>query len=314
MKPLIPFVSRVIETEQTNWLMALAKAMPDVTLRRFCELSEAERQEARVAIVANPDPSEIAALPNLVWVQSLWAGVERLVSELSDASFRIVRMTDPQLAKTMAEAVLAWTLYLHRDMPRYHAQQTERKWIRHDLPLPQERQIGILGLGHLGRTAAEALTAQGFPVLGWSRTKQSLEGVTTLSGEDGLSTLLSGADIVICLLPLTDATFGLMNEDRFKAMRMGARFINFARGPIIEDAALIAALDKGHLDHAVLDVFDVEPLPEDHAFWGHPRITVLPHISAPTNLNTASKIVADNIENYIKTGAIPDGVDLKQGY
>ena len=137
--------------------------MPEVTIKTLSSLSPEELSAAEVAIVANPDPQDLLQLPRLRWIQSLWAGVERLVAELPEHSkVEIVRLEDPQMAKTMAEAVLAWVLYLHRDMPRYRRQQQERVWREHDLPLPSERTIGILGLGQLGRMSARVLLDQGF--------------------------------------------------------------------------------------------------------------------------------------------------------
>ena len=231
-----------------------------------------------------------------------------------NSDVKIVRMEDPQMARTMAEAVLAWSFYLHRDMPRYRRQQENRFWREHELPLPSERTIGILGLGHLGRMAARTLQRQGFDACGWNRSGTTLDGVTTFSGEEGLSDLLALAHIVVVLMPLTPETRDLINGEVFSAMRHGTSLINFARGPIVDDDALLAALDSGHLDHAVLDVFGTEPLSHSSRYWSHPSVTVLPHISAPTNRTISSRIVAENLRRYVATGDIPPAVDRHQGY
>lgn len=314
MNTVVPFVAQSDEGDRRNWIAALGKAMPQYQIKRFEDMAEAERQAATVAIVADPDPADLAQMPNLTWIHSLWAGVERIVEELPVDGPVIVRLEDPQMAKTMAEAVLAWTLYLHRDMPRYRRQQEERIWQEHALPLPSERTVGILGLGVLGRVAAARLLQQEFRVCGWSRSGTRMDGVDTFRGSDGLDEMLSLSDIVVVLMPLTEQTRGLMDSDRLSGMRKGASLINFARGPIIDTAALIDHLDRGHLDHAVLDVFDEEPLPKTHPLWSHPRVTVLPHISGPTNRTTASAIVADNIRTYFETGKMPPGVDRARGY
>ncbi|MEX3008645.1 2-hydroxyacid dehydrogenase [Hoeflea sp. TYP-13] len=314
MSSVIPFVAKTSDADRRVWIEALSQALPDCRIVGFEELTEPERQSAKVAIVADPDPAEIACMPNLQWIHSLWAGVERIVSELPVDGPKIVRLEDPQMARTMAEAVLAWTLYLHRDMPRYRRQQEERIWKEHELPLPSERTIGILGLGALGRIAAVKLLEQDFRVCGWSRSERTMVGVEAFHGAGELGLLLEKSDIVVVLMPLTAETRGLLNTDRLSKMRKGASLINFARGPIVDDDALLAQLDSGHLSHAVLDVFDEEPLAQSSPFWSHPAVTVLPHISGPTNRTTASAIVAANIGNYLKTGQIPACVDRVRGY
>jgi len=315
MKPIIPFVSEASQDERREWRDALPEALADIAVvKPFDSLTEAEREAARVAIVANPDPAEVAALPNLVWVQSLWAGVERLMAELPAGGPVIVRLTDPQMAETMSEAVLAWTLYLHRDMPRYMAQQRQKVWQGHALKTPQEKTVGVLGIGKLGGATAQRLHANGFKVLGWSRSPRTLQNVDCFDGPEGLKTVLGRSDIVILLMPLTAQTTGLIDQAELGSMKPGASIINFARGPILNEEALLRALDNGPLSHAVLDVFNEEPLPAEHPFWSHEKITVLPHISAPTITSTASKIVAENIARYFADGTIPESVDRERGY
>ncbi|WP_394713473.1 2-hydroxyacid dehydrogenase [uncultured Roseibium sp.] len=315
MKPVVPMILRAQEDELALWYRHLPAALKDIAiLKPLDELSDAERTATEVAIVANPDPKDVASLPNLKWVQSLWAGVERLVSELPVDGPRIVRMTDPQMAETMSEAVLAWTLYLHRNMPRYARQQRERVWLEHPLKLPEERTVGILGLGKLGSQALARLRDHGFSVCGWSRTEKNFVGVETHHGADGLKTVLSKSDILVLLMPLTAETRGMIDAQALSLLPDGASLINFARGPIVDDEALLAALDSGRLDHAVLDVFVTEPLPENHPYWSHPGVTVLPHITAPTIPATASRIVAKNIGAFLDTGTLPDSVDRKRGY
>ncbi len=315
MRPVVPFVSSASPDERQSWREALPKALDGIAdVKLFEDLTEDQRSEARVAIVANPDPANVAALPNLVWVQSLWAGVERLMGELPANGPKIVRLTDPQMAETMSEAVLAWTLYLHRGMPRYIAQQRQKVWQDHALERPQERTVGVLGLGKLGAAAALRMKANGFNVLGWSRTEKSIEGIACRHGRAGLLEVLGQSDFIVLLMPLTGETRGLIGQDELSACKKGTSIINFARGPIIDTAALINNLDNGPLGHAVLDVFDEEPLPPSSPLWDHDKVTVLPHISAPTIISTASRIVADNIGRYFEDGTIPPAVDRDRGY
>lgn len=314
MTVIVPFCGRITPRERQESLDSINGYLSTIRVIPFEDLTEGERRTARMALVANPDPEDLSRLPMLEWVQSLWAGVERLVEEIQDPSIRIVRMTDPQLAMTMSEAVLAWTLYLHRDMPRYRSQQQQKIWQQNRLVLPQDRPVGILGMGNLGREAARRLVQNGFPVIGWSRTPGADCGVPMTYGPSGLESVLRQSAIVVVLLPLTPQTRGLLDDWRFGQMQHGASLINFARGPIIDHAALTRALDRGQLSHAVLDVFEHEPLSEDDPLWCHPKITVLPHISAPTQTGTASRLAARNMQAFVDDGIIPPFVQREQGY
>ncbi|WP_245659127.1 2-hydroxyacid dehydrogenase [Marinomonas spartinae] len=311
---MIPFVGRIDEAEQAVWIKQLSALLPEETIVAFCLLSDAEKSQCDVAIVANPDPQELMQLPNLKWAHSVWAGVDRMVDELTMMPFTIVRLVDPELAKTMSEAVLAWTMYLHRGMPFYRQQQQEKIWYQRAMVMPQDRRVGVLGLGELGQVSAARLVDNGFRVSGWSRTAKILEGIRCYCGDEGLEALLRDSDILICLLPLTDRTRGLLNYERLALLPSGAMVINFARGPIVDEMTLLEHLDNGHLDHAVLDVFAQEPLPASHSFWSHPKVTVLPHISAPTNPTSASQIVAKAIRLYRANGFIPEGINTSLGY
>lgn len=314
MKTVLPFIANPDYPFTAQWIDALQRAMPDEHVVPLDALDDAARAACKVAIVANPRPEDLRLLPALTWVHSVWAGVERLMRDLADSELSIVRLVDPQLADTMAEAVLAWTLYLHRDMPRYAAQQTRRHWQAHDYVLPQRKTVGLLGLGELGEASARRLLAAGFKVCGWSRSRKAIPGVECYAGAAELPAMLRTTDILVCLLPLTPQTTSLLNAETLACLREGASLINFARGPIVDDDALKAALASGALGHAVLDVFATEPLPADSWQWSDPRVTVLPHISAPTDRETASAIVAGNIRRFREIGEIPRCVDRTQGY
>lgn len=310
----IAFVSRADKASEAQWINILAQALPNERILAYAEMSPDDRERAEFAIVANPDPQDIANLPNLKWMHSLWAGVEKLVAELGDKAAPIVRLVDPELSRVMAEAVLAWTYYLQRDMPAYRQQQRDRIWNERDYRHPNDMTIGVLGLGELGSEASKYLTRAGFNVIGWSRSQKTIESVNCVSGDDGLETLLSQSDIVACVVPLTSQTRGLINQSALAKMKQDASIINFARGAVIVADDLLAALDSGHIDHAVLDVFENEPLDEASRFWEHPRVTVLPHISAPTKHTTAAALVAKNFSHWKATGELPNTVDLKRGY
>jgi glyoxylate/hydroxypyruvate reductase A len=312
--PTIPFVASAGKPEYAAWVEQLRLALPEERIVAFAELSASERSAATLAVVANPDPAELRQLPGLRWVHSVWAGVERLLGDLGETPLPIVRLIDPQLAATMSEAVLAWTLYLHRAMPAYAQQQRAARWQPLAYVRPGRRSVGVLGLGELGAASALRLAANGFTVRGWSRTPRSLPGIECHHGSDGLDTVLACSDIVVCLLPLTPNTRGLLDAERLVRLPRGASLVNFARGAIVDDDALRALLDEGHINHAVLDVFATEPLPAASWHWRHARVTVLPHCSAPTDRESAAAIVAANVRRYRQTGELPACVDRARGY
>jgi len=314
MRPLIPFVHQIDSQEADDWLEALRGQLPDCDIRLLSQLTEQERAGAELAIVANPLPGDIAQLPSLKWVHSVWAGVEGMMAELAHMPFDIVRLVDSNLAQTMSEAVLAWVMYLHRDMPRYRIQQALAQWQQQPYVEPGDRYVVILGLGELGQKSALRLAENGFSVSGWSRSLKTVAGIRCFAGEQGLSEGIGQADIIVNLLPLTAETKGLMNAEFFSQIKPGTSLINFGRGATISESDLISALAEGQVGHAVLDVFEQEPLSAGSELWSNPNITLLPHISAPTSITTASLIVAGNVKNYLADGVMPRVVDKQRGY
>lgn len=313
MQP-VPLISDIDAVERALWLARFAELMPELDIRPSEQINDADARAAEVAIVANPAPEQLRRFPALRWVQSLWAGVEKMVQMPELARVPIVRMEDPELARIMAEAVLTWVLCLHRELPEYARQQRERIWHQRLYTPPAEREIGVLGTGNLGMAAIAALKAQGFRVSAWSRAAKQIDGVSHYAGEEQLPLLLASCDIVVVLLPLTPQTRGLLNEQRLALLRPDASLINFARAAIVDYDALLRQLDRGALRHAVLDVFDTEPLPASSPLWQHPAVTVLPHVSGPTDIGSASLIVRDNLRRYFDHGEIPAAVDYARGY
>ena len=245
-------------------------------------------------------------------VLSLWAGVETIVTN-ETLTMPLVRMVDPGMTQSMTEWVTGHVLRYHLGMDA-HIVNPERHWLWHSNPLAQERNVCILGLGALGTAVANALLALNFRVSGWSRSKKSHKGIQCFHGADGLNQALNTADILVLLLPDTPATENTLNAETLTQLPRGAFLINPGRGPLIDDAALVAALDTGQLAHATLDVFRVEPLPRDHPFWAHPRITVTPHIAAATRAVTASIEIARNIKRSEAGLPLHNLVDRARGY
>lgn len=309
----IPFISRYDDATARRWIARLREVLPGERIVLPAELSAEQKAAVDFAIIGGPHAEHMAGFTGLQWVQSTWAGVEGAV-EVLPKGVHVVKLVDPELTARMTEAVLAWTLYLHRDMPAYAAQQVRREWRQRPYREAAEVTVGILGLGALGTAAASRLRQNRYRVCGWSNSPKDIYGVESHVGPDGLSAVLAKADILVCLLPLTDDTRGLLGEEAFAKTRQGTSVINFARGPIVDDDALFAALDSGRLAHAVLDVHDVEPLPADAPAWLHSKITVLPHISAVTEPDSAAAVVAANVTHWRQSGQRPPGINRERGY
>ena len=297
-----------------QWLKILKKKLPKERIVKFSNLKKSDYKKIDVAIVANPNPTEVKKLVNLKWTQSVWVGVEKLVESFKGEKVKIVRLVDPEMNRTMSEAVLSWVLYLHRDMHFYQVQQNKRVWKEADYIKPSKKIVSIIGLGELGSASAAKLIENGFNVCGWSRGKKNIRKVKSFTGELGLKNMLKQTDILVCLIPLTRKTKYLLNYKTLSYLKKGASIINFARGAIINAKDLVKHLNSGKIKHAVLDVFEQEPLPKTSILWKHKNVTLLPHISAHTDIDTASSIVCKNIKMYRLKNRIPKSVDMVRGY
>ena len=245
-------------------------------------------------------------------VLSLWAGVERIVGNAS-LTQPLCRMVDPALTMGMVEWVVGHTMRHHLGLDR-HIHNPNHVWDARVPPLARERPVAMLGMGALGTACARALTALNFPVTGWSRTEKTIDGIACLHGTDGLAQVLANAQIAILLLPKTPDTENLLNAHTLAMLPDGAVILNPGRGALIDDAALLAELSSGRLGHATLDVFRIEPLPTDHPFWAHPRVTVTPHIAADTRPESAARVIADNIRRSEAGLPLRHLVDRTRGY
>jgi glyoxylate/hydroxypyruvate reductase len=299
--------------EWAAWWPLLQAALPGETLIR--DRHEAPLHDIDVALVANPPLASLRGLPALRLIQSLWAGVDRLLDDASvPADVPLARMVDPLMSEAMAQTALWAVLSLQRGFFGYAAQQRAAVWRQHAPRGANELTVAVLGLGEMGRAVAQRIAHHGCRVLGWSRSAVAIDGVQTSGGEASLPSVLSQAQIVINLLPLTPATRGRFDAAVFAQMPRGASLVNLARGAHVVEADLLAALDSGQLHHAVLDVFATEPLPSGHRFWSHPSITVLPHVAAPTDPRSAVTVAARNIEALRGNEPIRHLVDRGRGY
>ncbi len=303
----------VVETEDAEtWRSRLAPLLPGEELLLP---SEAMNRMAEVdTAFAEGITTGLERYPNLQFVQCLWAGVDKLLANPDlPPHVSVARMVASSMSQSMAEFVAASVLYVHRRFPEYLSQQERRTWVELNQPVAAQCPVAMLGAGVLGSFSADALRALGFPVRLWGRTARP-DDPSVLVGADGLATLLGSSSIVVNLLPLTPDTTHII-DDKFLAMcRRGASIVNAGRGRHVDDAALLAAVDSGHIDHAVLDVFTVEPLPEDHPYWTHPRVTVMPHIAAASTADAVAESAANGMRAYRAGAPVPSMVDRSRGY
>lgn len=287
---------------------ALAEAGVDAKL-----LLEAAPEAVDYIVYAPSAPlQDFSAFTRTKAVLSLWAGVERIVGNAT-LTQPLCRMVDPGLTEGMVEWVVGHTLRHHLGMDQ-HIINPGHVWNPACPPLARERKVTILGLGELGAACGMALAQLNFAVTGWSRTPRDVPRLRCLSGPEGLNAALSGAEIVITLLPRTPQTENTLNAETLGLLARGAVVLNPGRGALIDDAALLAALDAGQIGHATLDVFRVEPLPTDHPFWSHPKVTVTPHIAADTRARSAARVIAENVRRGEAGLPYLHLVNRQQGY
>jgi len=276
---------------ETPLRAALAEAgLGDATLT-----TEADPAEVDYIIYApNSGLDDFTPYTRLKAVLNLWAGVEDVVGNPT-LKVPLARMVGGGLTEGMVEWVTGHVLRYHLGMD-LHIHGQDGRWRAEAVPpLAMDRSVAILGLGALGRACGEALARLGFKVSGWSRTAKDISGIETYHGADGLHDVLRQAEIVVLLLPNTPATENTLNAETLALLPKGARIINPGRGPLIDDEALLAALNSGQVGHATLDVFRVEPLAADHPYWTHPNVTVTPHIASQTRPDLAARAIVENI-------------------
>lgn len=273
------------------------------------------REEVSYALVWKPPPGELSTYPNLKCIFSLGAGVDALLSDATlPRHVPLVRVVDPSLTAGMTEYVVMHVLMHHRRQHDFDSLQRLKKWRQMLVPAAGDVRVGILGLGVLGADAAKRLVTFGYQVAGWSQSRKAVPNVESFAGPGELTAFLRRTDILVCLLPLTGETRGILNRETLNALPAGAAVVNAARGKHLVEADLIAAIDSGHIRGATLDVFETEPLPEAHPFWTHPKILVTPHIASMTDPQFVAENVVDNIMR-IERGEKPrNTVDFARGY
>ena len=304
-----------------RWRDALVPVMPEVDFTHNfhvwpnCMKSQNDLENIDIALVWRPKPGDLKHFPNLKAVINLGAGVDTILADKTyPKGVPLVRLIDPALTRHMSEFVVHRVLHFHRKFHVYDQMQRDHDWrelVQDDTP---QKRIGIMGLGTLGTDAARHLAPFGFQIAGWSRTEKHINGIQSFYGENSLKEFLARTDILICLLPLTPETHGILNAQTLSQLPEGAYVINSGRGLQINQHDLLVELDSGHIAGAALDVFCTEPLPTNSPIWDHPKIIITPHIASLSSAQSAAKNIAENIRR-IRRGETPsDLVNLKTGY
>lgn len=295
------------------WKKALLKADPNLDVYSYLE--EHPKVEITMAIIWKHPVGSLSAYPNLECIASAGAGVDYIFEDPTrPTDIPITRIVDPFLASDMSEHVLAVVMAHIKHLNTYKLKQVANVWEPVDYQRIKDVTVGILGLGELGALTASDLTKVGFKVQGWSRTKKNIEEVTTYYGQDELSEFLQSTQILVCLLPLTPATEGILNKNLLSQLPQHAYVINVARGGHLVDEDLIKLLDDGHLSGACLDVYHSEPLPKTHPFWNHKKVHMTPHYASVSDTDS---VIPQLLENYrrLQTGdELQHQVNIERGY
>ncbi|SDI01684.1 glyoxylate/hydroxypyruvate reductase A [Pseudomonas flavescens] len=278
------------------WLSLFARHAPEIDVRLWPAIGDPA--EIRYFAAWQPPEDLATRFPNLDVVFATSAGVDQFDLNQLPEAVDVVRMLDPGIAKAITEYACFAVLALHRQIPLYLGQQQRRHWQDHNLVAAAQRRIGVMGLGNLGRAALDGLRPFGFPLSGWSRSRKGIDGVRCYAGLQELDDFLQQCDILICLLPLTRDTQGILNARTFAALPRGAHLINLGRGGHLVEDDLIAALDSGQLQHAIIDVLEHEPPEAAHRFWQRADIWLTPHIGAMTAPDSAFAVLLDNLRRH----------------
>ncbi len=306
MKVLLQMPGRAAEA----WRDALANALPEAEIAVW---PGGPPDPAYACVWRPPDELFMRTQPTKA-IFNLGAGVDALLAVPTlPRHVPVIRLEDAGMAEQMAEYATLAVLRAYREIDVYAAQQREACWRPRERRSKAEFGVGLLGCGVLGRAIAAALAPFGFPLAGWSRTGRAPPGVAAYA-LDEFASFLAASHVLVCSLPLTPETTGLLDRAVFAQLPRGAHVVNVARGEIVVDADLLALLDEGHLGGATLDVFRTEPLPPDHAFWHHPRITVTPHVSAVTLIPESVAQVAAKIRRIERGEAVTGIVERDRGY
>ena len=294
------------------WAEQFARKMPQLPFSIWPDVGNAS--QVRFLAAWEPPPRIEEAFPNLEVLFSVGAGVDQFDLSVLPPELKVVRMVEPGLTACMCDYVSWAVLSLHRNAQQYLRQQWRSQWQEHPVRPASSRRVGVMGMGNLGRAALQQLRQLGFDCAGWSRSRRDERGIRSYAGEAELAEFLARTDILVCLLPLTPETHGILDRRVFDVLPPGASLVNAGRGGHLVQPDLLDALERGQLSGAILDVCEPEPLPQGHPFWDHPRIWLTPHVASATQAETAAQALLDNLRRHDAGLPLEGTVDRSQGY
>ncbi|WP_367375454.1 2-hydroxyacid dehydrogenase [Pseudomonas lini] len=295
-----------------HWKRLFAEHAPDIEWRAWPDIGDPQDIRYLAAWQAPDDLDTL--LPNLQVLFALSAGVDQLDLDRLPTTLPVVRLLDPSITRGMCEYATFAVLSLHRDMLRYRQQQMARCWQAHLLQPAAKRRVGVMGLGTQAQQILATLQPFGFALSGWARSEHHIDGVDCFAGAEQLPTFLGQCDIVLCVLPLTEQTKGILNRQLFQHLPKGAALVNMGRGGHLIEEDLLEALASGQISAAVLDVLEQEPAAPDHPFWQHPQILLTPHIAAMTQPESAFSVLLENIRRHQRGESMLGQVDRERSY
>jgi len=306
------FLYKADPVRGAEWASLFATKAPDIPFHVWPDTGKAGHVRYLAAWVPPQDIER--QFPNLELFFSTGAGIDQFDLAALPPELPVLRLAEPGVVAGMVEYATLAVLALHRDFPAYFRQQREGRWAAHRVHPASQRRVSVLGLGVLGCAVLDQLRTFGFQLAGWSRTRRQVDGVACYAGQEELPALLARTDILVCLLPLTQQTRGILDATLFQHLPRGASLVHVGRGAHLDHPALLDALETGWLSGAVVDVTDPEPLPEAHPFWAHPKILLTPHIASMTQPETAVAQVLDNIRRHQAGAPLIGLVDRSRGY
>lgn len=295
------------------WAQHLKELLPEHTVLAYPAISS--RSDIDIAVVWRPPEGWLSSLPNLQLTVSIGAGIDHIVEDPSyPREIPVLKTVGPDMIQRMREYILLHVLRLHRKLPLLQELQSHTIWQQPITPIASNRQVGVMGMGGMGTAAAFSLADIGFNVRCWARSPRSIPGIHSFAGDEQLPEFLNDTEILVCLLPLTNMTKGILGNSLFSQLPQGACVINAARGQHLIEQDLLDALESGQISQATLDVFTTEPLPDKHEFWQHPNILVTPHVASLIDPVSGGKVIADNIQLYVNGQSLVDLTEAVKGY
>lgn len=284
--------------DNRSWAEALGTYLPELEIQIYPDISDANAIE--YAVVWEHPHGDLLNYPNLKAVLMLGAGMDHIDKEPILPDALIVRLVDPTVGDEMSQYVLYWVMHFQRNYEGYRQQAKTQSWQQHMTPLSRHCRVSVLGAGAIGSFVSARLAANGFCAQSWSRSAKEIDNVQSFHGDDGLEAVLASTDILVNCLPLTRSTQHFLDFKKLSVLPQGASFINISRGAVVDDNALIALLDSGHIANAALDTFAIEPLPKESEYWARKNVFVTPHMSGSTYPTLTCEVIANNIKRMEK--------------